>query len=221
MGSDHTPATINGGRGDAAGLPVVIGVAPTLADRVRLAELLDGFGPVGLVLVSTLDEARRILDGTVPRTGGEVPRTGGESCEPGRPDQPRGSDGPGAPHHPAVTGANGHRRNGHRPVRQLAGLLVDSDLLLASRNGHHVRLTPLEHDLLLCLGSEPRRTWTHAALHEAVWNSRHSGGQSDIHSVVKRLRRKLAGLGAPLTIAAIRAVGFRLQECQEPADQPG
>lgn len=208
MGSDHTPATINGGRGDAAGLPVVIGVAPTLADRLRLAELLDGFGPVGLVLVSTLDEARRMLDGTVPRTSGESP------------DQPREPRDP--PHHHPPGGANGHRRNnGHRPVRQLlAGLAVDSDLLLASQNGHHVRLTPLEHDLLVCLGSEPRQTWTHAALHEAVWNSRHAGGQSDIHSVVKRLRRKLAGLGAPATIAAIRGVGLRLQECPEPADQP-
>ncbi|MGH3681502.1 MAG: winged helix-turn-helix domain-containing protein, partial [Natronosporangium sp.] len=98
-------------------------------------------------------------------------------------------------------------------VRHVAGLLVDSDLLLAGRNGEHVRLTPLEHDLLVCLGSEPRQTWTHAALHEAVWNTRHVGGQADIHSVVKRLRRKLAELGSGATITAVRGVGFRLSEC--------
>lgn len=183
MGSDHTPAMRNGGRGDAAGLPVVIGVAPTLADRVRLAELLDGFGPVGLVLVSTLDEARRMLDGAMPS----------------------------ADAHPRESG-NG---SGNGRVAQLAGLLIDSDLLLVSRNGHHVRLTPLEHDLLVCLGAEPRQTWTHAALHEAVWNTRHVGGQADIHSVVKRLRRKLADLGASATITAVRGVGFRLRECPE------
>jgi DNA-binding winged helix-turn-helix (wHTH) protein len=174
----------------------VIGVAPTLADRVRLAELLDGFGPVGLVLVSTLDEARRMLDGTVPRNGAEQ-----------------------------LTPTNGHGR-----LKQLGGLAVDSDLLLVTRNGHQVRLTPLEHDLLVCLGSEPRQTWTHAALHEAVWNSRHAGGQSDIHSVVKRLRRKLVLLGASATITAVRGVGFRLSECPkpeasdrvgDPAAQPG
>jgi hypothetical protein len=184
MGSDHTPAINNGGRGDAAGLPVVIGVAPVLADRVRLAELLDGFGPVGLVLVSTLDEARRMLDGTVQRTATDHSKP-----------------------------ANGHSR-----VKRLAGLAVDSDLLLVSRNGHHVRLTPLEHDLLVCLGSEPRQTWTHASLHEAVWNSRHAGGQADIHSVVKRLRRKLVVLSASATITAVRGVGFRLAECADPGD---
>ncbi|MPZ25643.1 MAG: winged helix family transcriptional regulator [Micromonosporaceae bacterium] len=191
MGIDHTPAMNNGGRGDAAEMPVVIGVAPTLADRVRLAELLDGFGPVGLVLVSTLDEARRMLDGAVPGTG-----TGTSS------GQPAGA---------GLVAAGEPTGNGR--VKQLAGVLVDSDLLLVSRNGHHVRLTPLEHDLLVCLGSEPRQTWTHAALHEAVWNTRHVGGQADIHSVVKRLRRKLAGLGAEVTITAVRGVGFRLGEC--------
>jgi DNA-binding winged helix-turn-helix (wHTH) protein len=169
---------------------VVIGVAPTLADRVRLAELLDGFGPVGLVLVSTLDEARRMLDGAVPGNGA------------GPPD-------PGPP-----PGGNGRGK-------QLAGLAIDSDQLLVSRNGQHTRLTPLEHDLLLCLGSEPRQTWTHAALHESVWNTRHAGGQADIHSVVKRLRRKLAELGASETIAAVRGVGFRLRKCPDATSRTG
>lgn len=169
---------------------MVIGVAPTLADRVRLAELLDGFGPVGLVLVSTLDEARRMLGGAVPGADADA-----EKPEPAR--------------------------NGNGRVKRLAGLVIDSDLLLVSRNGHQLRLTPLEHDLLVCLGSEPRQTWTHAALHHAVWNTRHAGGQADIHSVVKRLRRKLAMLGAAATIIAVRGVGFRLKECAEAADPPG
>jgi DNA-binding winged helix-turn-helix (wHTH) protein len=185
MGShDHAQATIAGERDPTAtGLPVVIGVVPALADRVRLAELLDGFGPVGLVLVATIDEARLLLDGT----------NGGRNGH-------------------ATPAANG-RVNGR--VKQVAGLKVDSDLLLAKRNGHHVGLTPLEHDLLLCLGSEPRQTWTHAALHETVWNTRHAGGQADIHSVVKRLRRKLGVLEARATIEAVRGVGFRLEDASD------
>lgn len=163
----------------ATGMPVVIGVAPALADRVRLAELLDGFGPVGLVLVATIEEARLLLDG--------------------------------------ATNGRGNGQSHHTRVKQLAGLKVDSDLLLANRNGHRVGLTPLEHDLLVCLGSEPRQTWTHAALHETVWNTRHAGGQADIHSVVKRLRRKLATLEAPATIEAVRGVGFRLEDRNDAA----
>jgi DNA-binding response OmpR family regulator len=126
-----------------------------------------------------------MLDGAVPGNGAGPPDPG-----------------------PPAAGGNGR-------VKQLAGLAVDSDQLLVSRNGQHTRLTPLEHDLLVCLGSEPRQTWTHAALHESVWNTRHAGGQADIHSVVKRLRRKLAALGASETIAAVRGVGFRLRKCPD------
>lgn len=113
---------------------MVIGVTPVLADRVRLAELLDGHGPVGLVLVSTIEEARRLLGGG------------------------------------AVSHRNGSADGGSDRVTHLAGLAVDSDRLRANRNGHQVELTPLERDLLLRLGSEPRQTWTHAALHETVWH---------------------------------------------------
>lgn len=154
---------------------VVIGVAPEPADRVRLAELLAGYGSIGLVLVGSIEEARRLL---------------------------------------AAEGAPPPRGNG-AGVTRLADLAVDSGLLLASRNGHRVGLTPLEHDLLVCLASEPRQTWSHASLHETVWRSRPARGHAHIHSVVKRLRRKLSALGASATIAAVRGIGFRLSDCRE------
>ncbi len=174
------------GQDHAADLPVVIGIASSLEDKVRLTQLLDDFGP--LVLVSTFDEARALLDG-------------GASAN-GLPDQREG---------PARS-ANGLR------VKTIAGIEVDSDLMTATCHKLQVSLTPLEHDLLLCLANEPRRTWTHAALREAVWNTSHGG--ADIHSVVKRLRRKLAALRAPATIDAIRGVGFRLSEPPESVGWP-
>jgi DNA-binding response OmpR family regulator len=47
-------------------------------------------------------------------------------------------------------------------------------------------------------------------LHLVVWGNEHLGHGSHIHSVVKRLRRKLARLGAAVTIHAVRGVGFHL-----------
>lgn len=167
---------------DAGDLPLVIGIASSLEDRVRLAELVDGFGP--LVLVSSRDEARAVL------ADRQHPVREAEPAEP----------------EPAREASSSSR------VTELAGIQVDSDRLRASHQTRHVGLTPLEHDLLMCLGSEPRRTWTHSALHQAVWNNGHGGGRADIHSVVKRLRRKLAEIGAPATIDAVRGVGFRLGE---------
>ncbi|MGH8774163.1 MAG: winged helix-turn-helix domain-containing protein [Jiangellaceae bacterium] len=180
------------GTGATSEQPLIVGIALPRNARARLAELLDGSSPV--LLVSTAAQACALLD-TAERAG------------PGRAETGRD---------PALWS----NRNGRSPggpadepsVIELADTRIDSDLLTATVGERHVALTPLEHDLLVCLGAKPRRTWTHAALHEAVWNSGHAGGTADLHSVVKRLRRKLATLGALTSIDAVRGVGFRLGE---------
>ena len=72
-----------------------------------------------------------------------------------------------------------------------------------------VDLTPLEHDFLSCLVAAPGRVWTYEKLHLEVWGSEHVGRGSDIHSMVRRVRAKLARLGTAATIHAIRGVGIR------------
>ena len=57
---------------------------------------------------------------------------------------------------------------------------------------------------------EPGQVWTYQRLHREVWGNEHLGRGSDIHSVVRRLRRKLARLEATVTIHVIRGVGLRL-----------
>ncbi|MFD0591436.1 winged helix-turn-helix domain-containing protein [Catellatospora coxensis] len=73
-----------------------------------------------------------------------------------------------------------------------------------------VALTRLEHDVLLCLADVPGQVWTYERLHLEVWGNKHLGRGSDLHSVVRRLRRKLARLNAAVTVHAVRGVGFRL-----------
>lgn len=89
-------------------------------------------------------------------------------------------------------------------------LSVDSDRRVLRWRGREVGLTPLEHDLLRCLVDTPGQVWTYARLHRAVWGNDHLGRGSDMHSVVRRIRRKLTRVGAALTIHAVRGVGFRL-----------
>jgi len=89
-------------------------------------------------------------------------------------------------------------------------LSVDSDRRVLCWQDREVRLTPLEHDFLHCLVGTPGQIWTYQRLHLAVWGNEHLGRGSDMHSVVRRARGKLARLGASATIQAIRGVGFRL-----------
>ncbi|WP_185996422.1 winged helix-turn-helix domain-containing protein [Nocardioides campestrisoli] len=106
-----------------------------------------------------------------------------------------------------------------RPGSSDCGLLIDSDRRTATWRDRAVPLSPLEHDALRCLLSDVGRTWTFEELHQDVWGNDHLGDRSDMQSVVKRLRRKLGFLDAPLQVQAIRGVGFRLVRAAAAVDE--
>ncbi|MEH1101784.1 winged helix-turn-helix domain-containing protein [Micromonospora sp. CPCC 205561] len=157
-------------------------MTPAPADRIRLAELLDGVAP--LLLVADLDELRRLI--AAP---------------------PRLPPGPEAPAPAAPPQASAAADN---------TLLIDSTRSTAACRGREVGLTRLEHDLLACLTTEPIRVWSYAELHRSVWQDEGLHRKGDVQSLVKRLRRKLHELGTGVSIDAVRGVGFRLTEHQQP-----
>lgn len=95
-------------------------------------------------------------------------------------------------------------------------LTIDRGRSVARWRGREIQLTELEHDLLTRLMSSPLRVWSYDALHQTVWRDREVRGTADVHSVVKRLRRKLDELGTTVTIDAVRGIGFRLTDHQRP-----
>ncbi|MBQ1075738.1 winged helix-turn-helix transcriptional regulator [Micromonospora sp. C31] len=161
--------------------PLVIGIASSPAERRRLARLLGG--TEAFLIVSSVDQARTFLGvaGTPPVA-------------------PVAPVAPAAPAEP-VAG----------PVTPPpADLSVDSDRRVLRWLDREVELTRLEHDLLRCLVEAPGQVWTYERLHLAVWGNVHLGRGSDMHSVVRRVRHKLARLDASASIHAVRGVGFRL-----------
>ncbi|MEU8071889.1 winged helix-turn-helix domain-containing protein [Micromonospora sp. NPDC049151] len=95
-------------------------------------------------------------------------------------------------------------------------LVIDAALSTARWGDRETALTRLERDLLTCLTAEPVRVWSYAELHRAVWRDAPTHGRADVQSLVKRLRRKLDGLGTGVTIAAVRGVGLRLTDHRQP-----
>jgi len=169
------PADVDLTTTDAQPFPLLIAVAASPEQRVRLAELIDDVAP--LLLVSSLDELRKLL---VP---GRQPPPAGTAADPPEADV----------------------------------LTIDRVRSVAQWRDREVQLTELEHDLLARLMSAPVRVWTYDALHQAVWGTRELRGTADVHSVVKRLRRKLDELGTTVTIDAVRGTGFRLTDHQHPS----
>ncbi|TDW14223.1 transcriptional regulator [Kribbella kalugense] len=164
---------------------LIIGVAASTAERVNLARLLGEAD--ALLLVSSADQARAFLELTGVTAAGPV-------LAPPTVLQPAPIKAVPAMAAPAPVGE----------------LRLDVDRRVVRWKDREMPLTRLEHDFLHCLVTEPGRVWTYQRLHHAVWGNEHLGHGSHIHSVVKRLRQKLANLGATVTIHAVRGVGFHL-----------
>jgi hypothetical protein len=185
---------------------LIIGVATSTAERVHLARLLGGAD--ALLLVSSAEQARAFLEMTATAESAPVVLTPAvvpamskrgvtAQIEAALPTSPE-------PAPPSLTVAVAPA------VAEDNALELDVDRRVVRFKDREARLTRLEHDFLHCLVKEPGKIWTYQRLHHAVWGNEHLGHGSHIHSVVKRLRQKLAALGATVTIHAVRGVGFHL-----------
>nr|WP_255607685.1 winged helix-turn-helix domain-containing protein [Micromonospora sp. PLK6-60] len=161
-------------------MSLTIGIASSPDERQRLAQLLGGTDAV--LIVSTVEQARQFLDATRAPVAGPAAGVEPDSAAP----------------------------SGAAPTPPPSSLSVDSGRRVLCWRDREVELTRLEHDLLRCLVGEPGQVWTYERLHLTVWGNAHLGRGSDLHSVVRRVRRKLVRLGAAATIDAVRGVGFRL-----------
>lgn len=123
-------------------------------------------------------------------------------------DQPQAGDGPQdtsrttAPR-PQLAPAPG-------PDARLAELVLDPDRRRVVHAGHARTLTPLEYGVLEVLLQRPGQVYRFAELTRLVWGTTFTGDSAHLHAVVRRLRRKLEGVRAPVQLVAVRGVGFRL-----------
>jgi DNA-binding response OmpR family regulator len=176
---------------------LIIGVATSAAERVQLVRLLGGAD--ALLLVSSAEQARMFLELRSSPAAAQVVLPPAEVMPP-----------PGFVAETLAVAEELPNSVQIESVAQRSGLSLDVDRRMVRWNDREVPLTRLEHDFLHCLVAEPGEVWTYQRLHLVVWGNEHLGHGSHIHSVVKRLRRKLARLGAAVTIHAIRGVGFHL-----------
>jgi len=190
---------------------LVIGVATSTAERVQLARLLGSAD--ALLLVSSADQARAFLELAGSAPPAVVLKSDALSTALAEAHLDTGQPAEHADTHHGLdldvdshAGLNGSSRADTHP----SGLKLDLDRWVVRWQDREVSLTRLEQDFLQCLVAEPGEVWTYERLHLAVWGNEHLGHGSHIHSVVKRLRRKLAQLGTPVTIQAVRGVGFHL-----------
>jgi DNA-binding response OmpR family regulator len=97
---------------------------------------------------------------------------------------------------------------------RLTDLVVDRSRALVLWRDHPVVVSHLELEVLFCLAGTPGLVWTYADLHETAWGNHYLGDRDSLHSLVKRLRRKLSNAGVGVELVAVRGIGFQLVDVQ-------
>jgi len=90
------------------------------------------------------------------------------------------------------------------------GLTIDTRTHRVTVNGCEVALTPKEFDILEVLAADPGRVVARQEILEAAWDAHWYGPTKVLDVHVAALRKKLADVRAPLAIASVRGVGYRL-----------
>ncbi|WP_202879647.1 winged helix-turn-helix domain-containing protein [Serinicoccus kebangsaanensis] len=100
------------------------------------------------------------------------------------------------------------------------GLRLDADSRRVLNPPAAESLTPLEYGLLETLLREPGKVVGFADLTRIVWGTTYTGDCSHLHAVVRRLRIKLEAISAPVHLAAVRGIGFRLAPLAPAPERP-
>ncbi|HEX9462101.1 MAG TPA: response regulator [Alphaproteobacteria bacterium] len=106
---------------------------------------------------------------------------------------------------------------GGQPIFKLGPLAVDLVKRLVSRDGHEVKLSPREYDLLRILVQNAGRVVTHQQILREVWGPAHVEDTQYLRVYIGQLRQKLEPEpDAPRYLMTEPGVGYRLRD-EEPA----
>jgi DNA-binding response OmpR family regulator len=95
---------------------------------------------------------------------------------------------------------------------EAGGVRLDLVTRRAERDGHSVRLSERESELLAHLMRHAGKVCTHREILAAVWGYDHDPGTNVVQVYIGYLRRRLSLPGSPAPIETVRSVGYRLVE---------
>ena len=93
------------------------------------------------------------------------------------------------------------------------GLLIDRARFRVERDGHEIRLTPKEFELLWLLATHAGRVMTHRAILTAIWGANAVGQPEHLRVLVAALRKKIEpSPSSPRYILTEPWVGYRFTD---------
>ena len=110
------------------------------------------------------------------------------------------------------------RRTEGTSLSPVAGLILDQDRYQATLSGQDLELTAVEFKLLQFLSAKTGKVCTRQQLMDSIYPDERIVADRTIDSHIKKLRRKIALVGASSDfIHSVYGVGYKLEPLAEPA----
>lgn len=186
-------------RDSTQGLVVI--VADTSEERLALAADIPAGSPV--LIAATVSQAKRVL-AQLPAAGHAWRAEAQEPSRRTRPGLVTASERVGIASAPGQLATSDHAPR------------LREDRLSLVMGEREVQLTQLEFALMKYLLPRLGEVATFEQLSQVGWHAPYLGSGAHMHAAVSRLRTKIAGLGAPLVLEAVRGLGFRLVRHPKP-----
>jgi two-component system KDP operon response regulator KdpE len=116
-----------------------------------------------------------------------------------------------------------HAAQSAQPVQrvEVAGVIMDFDKRLVTRDGEPIKLTPKEYDLLAVLFRNAGRVVTHRQILASVWGPAHHEDTQYLRVFIGQLRAKIErDPTAPAIVKTEPGVGYRAAEPQARSASP-
>ncbi|SEJ23260.1 two component transcriptional regulator, winged helix family [Deinococcus reticulitermitis] len=103
------------------------------------------------------------------------------------------------------------RHQQHGEVINIGALEIHPQKRLCSYNGHEVRLSPKEFDLLTFLARQPGRVYSRQEIEREVWNGELPSNSNVVDVHMANMRAKLRDLDGYGIIRTVRGIGYALK----------
>ncbi|MGI9379398.1 MAG: phosphate regulon transcriptional regulator PhoB [Methyloligellaceae bacterium] len=102
------------------------------------------------------------------------------------------------------------RPSGVGATLEFGDIQLDSEMHKVTRNGHPVKLGPIEYRLLVTFMEKPKRVWSRESLLDRVWGQDTFIDPRTVDVHVGRLRKALRSNKDPDPIRTVRGAGYSL-----------
>ena len=103
------------------------------------------------------------------------------------------------------------RHQQHGEVIMIGALEIHPQKRLCHYNGHEVRLSPKEFDLLTFLARQPGRVYSRGEIEREVWNGELPSNSNVVDVHMANMRAKLRDLDGYGIIRTVRGIGYALK----------